>query len=90
VNYANLTKGFLLLLKRDTPFVWDEKAHESFDALTKALVSTPFLKPPNYSRDYLLYIAVSEGKVGVTPPATQAGPCYLVEPLDFICRKYKT
>jgi hypothetical protein len=25
VNYANITKGFLHLLKKDTPFIWDER-----------------------------------------------------------------
>jgi hypothetical protein len=50
-NYANITKGFMCLLKKDTPFIWDEQAQESFDALRKALVSTPLLKYPNYSRD---------------------------------------
>jgi hypothetical protein len=24
VNYANLTKGFMCLLKKDTLFIWDE------------------------------------------------------------------
>jgi hypothetical protein len=56
VNYANLTKGFMHLLKKDTLFIWDERAQESFDALKKSLVSTPLLKPPDYSRDYFLYI----------------------------------
>jgi len=26
VNYANITKGFMCLLKRDAPFIWDEQA----------------------------------------------------------------
>jgi hypothetical protein len=26
VNYANITKGFMRLLKKDTPFIWDERA----------------------------------------------------------------
>jgi hypothetical protein len=64
VNYANITKVFMRLLK-DTPFIWDERAHESFDALKKAMVSTPLLKPPDYSRDYLLYIAASEETIGM-------------------------
>jgi hypothetical protein len=51
VNYANITKGFMCLLKKDTPFIWDERAHESFNALKKSLVSTPLLKSPDYSRD---------------------------------------
>jgi hypothetical protein len=26
VNYANITKGFMRILKKDTPFIWDERA----------------------------------------------------------------
>ena len=33
VNFANLTKGFMHLLKKDTTFCWDEQAQESFGAL---------------------------------------------------------
>jgi hypothetical protein len=65
VNYANITKGFMRLLKKDTPFIWDERAQESFDALKKALVSMPLLKPPDYNIDYLLYITASEGTIGM-------------------------
>jgi hypothetical protein len=65
VNYANLTKGFMHLLKKDTLLIWVERAQESFDALKKDLASTPLLKPPNYNRDYFLYFAASEGTVGM-------------------------
>jgi hypothetical protein len=37
VSYANITKGFMHLLKKDTLFIWDERAQESFNALKKAL-----------------------------------------------------
>ena len=33
VNYAKITKGFMRLLKQDTPFVWDEIAQLAFEAL---------------------------------------------------------
>jgi hypothetical protein len=33
VNYANINKGFMCLLNKYTPFIWDERAQESFDAL---------------------------------------------------------
>jgi hypothetical protein len=46
-------------------FIWDEQAQESFDALKKALVSTPLLNPSNYNRDYFLYILASKGMVGM-------------------------
>jgi hypothetical protein len=65
VKYANITKGFMRLLKKDTPFIWDERTQQSFDALKKALVSAPLLKYPDYSRDYLLYIAASEETIGM-------------------------
>ena len=46
VNFSNLTKGFIRLLKKDTPFYWDERAQESFDALKRALASAPVISPP--------------------------------------------
>jgi hypothetical protein len=65
VNYANITKGFVHLLKKDNPFIWDERSQESFDSLKKSLVSTPLLKYPNYSRYYLLYVTTSEEMIGM-------------------------
>ena len=53
------------LLKKDIPFIWDEQAQESFDALKKTLVSTPVLSPPDYSRDFLLYVAASQDTIGM-------------------------
>ena len=41
VNYAKITKGFMRLLKQDTPFVWDETAQLAFEALKKDFLSAP-------------------------------------------------
>jgi hypothetical protein len=65
VKYANITEGFMRLLKKDTPFIWDEWAKESFDALKKSLVLTHLLKSPDYSRDYFLYVIVFEENIGM-------------------------
>jgi hypothetical protein len=65
VNYANITKGFMRLLKKYTTLIWDERAQDYFDALKKTLVSTPLLKSPDYSRHYLLYISASEEMIGM-------------------------
>jgi hypothetical protein len=65
VNYANITKVFMHLLKKDTLFIWDEQDQKSFDALKKALVSAPLLKYPDYSRDHLLFIAASKETIGM-------------------------
>ena len=45
---VTITKGFMHLLKKETPFIGDERTKESFDALNKYLVSMPLLKPPEY------------------------------------------
>ena len=58
VNFANLTRGFMRLLK-DTPFCWDERAQDSFDALKRALTSAPVISPPEYSHDFIFYVATS-------------------------------
>ena len=65
VNYAKITKGFIPLLKEDTPFIWDETAQLAFEALKKALLSAPLLRPPDHSRDFILYLATSESTIGV-------------------------
>jgi hypothetical protein len=46
------------LLKKDVPFFWDEAAQCSFNALKHALTTAPLLRPPNYNKDFLLYLAV--------------------------------
>ena len=53
------------LLKKDTPFEWDERAQESFDALKRALASAPVISPPDYSRDFILYVAASLETIGM-------------------------
>jgi hypothetical protein len=40
-NYAEITKGFMCLLKKDVPFIWDEAAQHSFDALKHTLTTPP-------------------------------------------------
>ena len=65
VNFANLTKGFMRLLNKDTTFYWDERSQESFDALKQALASSPVIIPPDYSRDFLLYVATSMETIGM-------------------------
>ena len=53
------------LLKKDTPFYWDEQAQESFDALKQALASALVISPPDYSHDFLLYVAASMEMIGM-------------------------
>ena len=53
------------LLKKDAPFVWDKQAQNSFKELKSALTNTPLLSPPNYNKDFLLYLAASDTTIGM-------------------------
>ena len=53
------------LLKKGVPFFWDNFGQCSFDALKKALTSAPLLSPPDYSRDFLLYLVAVESTIGM-------------------------
>jgi hypothetical protein len=64
-NYAEITKGFMRLLQKDAPFIWDATAQRSFDALKHALKNTPLLHPPNYAKDYILYLATSTSTISM-------------------------
>ena len=55
----------MCILKKDTTFCWDEWAQESFDALKRALASAPVISPPDYSHDFLLYVAASMETIGM-------------------------
>jgi hypothetical protein len=63
VNYAEITKGFMHILKKRVPFYWDEATQRSFEALKRALMFSPLLRPPDYNRYFLLYLAVAESTI---------------------------
>jgi hypothetical protein len=53
------------LLKKEVPFLWDEAAQCSFEALKHTLTTAPLLRPPNYNKDFLLYLAAAESTIGM-------------------------
>jgi hypothetical protein len=56
-------KGFMCLLKKGVPLCWDEETQRSFDALKHALMYAPLLRPPDYGKDFLLYVAIGDSKI---------------------------
>jgi hypothetical protein len=62
-NYAEITKGFMCLLKKDIPFHCDNVAQCSFNALKHSLTTSPLLRPPNYNKDFLLYLAAAKSTI---------------------------
>jgi hypothetical protein len=64
-NYVEITKGFMHLLNKGVPFYWNKITQCSFEALKRALTSAPLLRPPNYNKDFLLYLATTESTIGM-------------------------
>ena len=58
-NFAEKTHSYMPLLKKNTPFFWDDQAQCAFDNIKYALTHSPMIHPPDYSKDFLLYIAFS-------------------------------
>jgi hypothetical protein len=48
-NYAEITRGFTRLLKKDSDFVWDKVSNNAFEALKLSLTKAHLLFPPDYS-----------------------------------------
>jgi hypothetical protein len=55
----------MCLLKKYVPFFWDKATQCSFDALKHALTTAPLLRPPNYNKDFLLYLAATKSTIGM-------------------------
>jgi hypothetical protein len=46
-------------MHHDIPFRWDEHAQNAFDYLKVVLSNAPWISPPIYDRDYILYLSAS-------------------------------
>ena len=55
----------MCFLKKETPFLWDEAAQQSFEALKKPLLLAPLLRLLDYMKDFILYLASFEFTTGV-------------------------
>lgn len=53
------------MLKKRVPFIWDDWAQWSFDALKDDLISTPVISPPNYQEKFLLYLVAYVTTIGM-------------------------
>jgi hypothetical protein len=62
-NYAKIMKGFMHLLNKEVHFHWDDATQRSFEALKHALTNAPLLRPPNYNKVFLLYLAAAESTI---------------------------
>jgi hypothetical protein len=53
------------ILQKNVPFIWDDTAQWSFDALKHTLTHAPLLHPPEYTKDYILYLVASTSTIAM-------------------------
>ncbi|KAG9454383.1 hypothetical protein H6P81_007287 [Aristolochia fimbriata] len=64
LNLAGRCQPFSRLLKKDTPFEWDESCRNTFNNIKAYLTRPPVLVAPIVDRPLLLYIAAQEKSMG--------------------------
>ena len=61
--YTTKVHEFLCLVRTNIHFVWDEQVQAAFDALKQALTSAPRLSPPNFTKEFILYVSAYENAI---------------------------
>ncbi|CAM8928328.1 unnamed protein product [Rhodiola kirilowii] len=63
-NLAGRCQPFSHLMKKDAPFVWDDKCRRGFDSIKKYLSTAPVLGAPTPGKPLILYVAAQEKSLG--------------------------
>ncbi|CAM8911187.1 unnamed protein product [Rhodiola kirilowii] len=63
-NLAGRCQPFSHLMKKDAPFVWDDKCHKAFDSIKKYLSTAPVLGAPTPGKPLILYVVAQEKSFG--------------------------
>ncbi|CAM8887659.1 unnamed protein product [Rhodiola kirilowii] len=63
-NLAGRCQPFSHLMKKDAPFVWDDKCRKAFDNIKKYLSTAPVLGAPTIGKPLILYVAAQEKSLG--------------------------
>ncbi|CAM8999249.1 unnamed protein product [Rhodiola kirilowii] len=63
-NLAGRCQPLSHLMKKDDPFVWDDKCRRAFDSIKKYLSTAPVLGAPTPGKPLILYVAAQEKSLG--------------------------
>jgi hypothetical protein len=76
-NFSRIAKPLTELLKKNTPYVWDDKTDKAFNTLKESLTTEPLLRYPDFTRPFVLTTdasneaigaILSQGAIGKDPP----------------------
>ena len=63
-GFSKIAGPMTKLLKKNAPFIWDEKCEASFQELKTRLTTTPILAVPEIGKDYTVYCDASKEGLG--------------------------
>lgn len=63
-NFSKIAKPLTELLKKNTPYVWDERADSAFNTLKELLITEPLLQYPDFKRPFVLTTDASNEAIG--------------------------
>ena len=53
------------ILKKDTPFFWDDQAQRAFNNIKHDMIHSPIIHFPDYSNYFLLYVSTCTSTIGM-------------------------
>ena len=63
-NFSKIAKPLTNLLKKNTPFKWEDKQILAFETLKEKLITPPLLQYPDFSRPFIITTDASEMALG--------------------------
>ena len=63
-GFSKIAGPMTKLLRKNTPFIWDEKCEQSFQELKTRLTTAPVLAVPETGKDYTVYCDASKHGLG--------------------------
>lgn len=84
-NFAKRAYALTALLRKDTPFIWDENAQSAFDDIKSALLKSPVLALPDFRLDFQITTDASQKAIGAV--LEQRYPNGETKPIYFYSKK---
>ena len=63
-NFSKIAKPLTELLKKNTPYVWDDRTEKAFNTLKELLTTQPLLQYPNFTKPFVLTTDASNDAIG--------------------------
>lgn len=82
-NFSKIAKPLTELLKKNTPYVWDDRTENAFNTLKELLTTQPLLQYPDFTKPFVLTTDASNDAIGAI---LSQGPIRKDLPISYASR----